>query len=311
MTEPQPTGSQPPGSQPAGTPPSGTRPAGPVTLAAPVARVLAALADLDADTAARVATHAGMGYSTVTPKLRALEEQGLAERFKAGDGTTQWRATDTGRAHHSAETAGQPPTSNPITAPTDDETAEDEPADEPTTGDVAPTWTASPGEPVPPAPRATAGDPAEEADALEAEPDRQPETPEPTPEGEPTLNASLPSPDAPDDGTEAGTSAPEPAGDRQDSVAAEVANPGGARAARRPKGVLAGLVRQVLLADPDKTFTVGKICQAINDAHAEDPSVARASGGAVANACFKLVAAHAARLVVDKPATFQAEPPTT
>ncbi|WP_428962984.1 single stranded DNA-binding domain-containing protein [Micromonospora fluostatini] len=61
-------------------------------------KVLAALAELGEATAAAVAERAGLGYSTTTPKLRAWEESGQAERFRTGDARTLWRLTDAGRA---------------------------------------------------------------------------------------------------------------------------------------------------------------------------------------------------------------------
>ncbi|MEV0430588.1 MarR family transcriptional regulator [Micromonospora sp. NPDC050495] len=69
-------------------------------------KVLAALAELGEATAAEVAERAGLGYSTTTPKLRAWEGTGQAERFPAGDGRTLWRLTDAG--HAATATAGDP-----------------------------------------------------------------------------------------------------------------------------------------------------------------------------------------------------------
>jgi hypothetical protein len=60
--------------------------------------VLAALAELGEATAADVAEHAGLGYSTTTPKLRAWEDSGQAERVRTDDGRTLWRLTPAGRA---------------------------------------------------------------------------------------------------------------------------------------------------------------------------------------------------------------------
>ena len=68
-------------------------------LAPSVAKVLAALHRLGEATAAGTATEAGLGYSTTTPKLRALEDHGLAEPIRAEDGRTLWRLTDAGHTH--------------------------------------------------------------------------------------------------------------------------------------------------------------------------------------------------------------------
>lgn len=58
----------------------------------PVEVVAAAIAALGEETAASIAAHAGMAYSTVTPKLRALEAAGRAQKFRR-DGQTLWRLT--------------------------------------------------------------------------------------------------------------------------------------------------------------------------------------------------------------------------
>jgi hypothetical protein len=76
-------------------------------LAAGVAKVLTALHRLGEATAAGTATAAGLGYSTTTPKLRTLENQGLAEPVRGDDGRTLWRLTAAGRAH--AEHGGPGP----------------------------------------------------------------------------------------------------------------------------------------------------------------------------------------------------------
>ncbi|MGC9668482.1 MarR family transcriptional regulator [Planosporangium sp. 12N6] len=66
-------------------------------LAPSVARVLTALHRLGEATAAATAAEAGLGYSTTTPKLRTLENAGLAEPTRGGDGPTLWRLTGAGR----------------------------------------------------------------------------------------------------------------------------------------------------------------------------------------------------------------------
>jgi hypothetical protein len=80
----------------------------------PVEVVAAAIAALGEDTAANIAARAGMAYSTVTPKLRALEDAGRAERVKR-DGRTLWQLTadattqdHTARADTSGDAAAGP-----------------------------------------------------------------------------------------------------------------------------------------------------------------------------------------------------------
>jgi DNA-binding Lrp family transcriptional regulator len=65
-------------------------------------RILAALAELGAATAAGLAERVGIGYSTTTPKLRKLHTDGLAEATKADNGQAVWRLTATGAAHPAA-----------------------------------------------------------------------------------------------------------------------------------------------------------------------------------------------------------------
>jgi DNA-binding PadR family transcriptional regulator len=58
-------------------------------------RVLAAIAVLGQAETRDIATQAGMAYSTLTPKLRALESDGLAERVTEA-GTSRWQLTASG-----------------------------------------------------------------------------------------------------------------------------------------------------------------------------------------------------------------------
>ncbi|MEU9740189.1 MarR family winged helix-turn-helix transcriptional regulator [Micromonospora chersina] len=73
-------------------------------------KVRAALAELGHATAREVAEHTGLGYSTTTPKLRACEGSGQAERFRTDDGRTVWRLTDAGPRrdrHYPAASGGR------------------------------------------------------------------------------------------------------------------------------------------------------------------------------------------------------------
>jgi hypothetical protein len=63
-----------------------------------VRNVLAAVAALGVAGARDIAARAGMGYSTVTPKLRALQSDGLAEWFTDETGKRMWRLTPDGVA---------------------------------------------------------------------------------------------------------------------------------------------------------------------------------------------------------------------
>jgi hypothetical protein len=103
---------------PADTGPDTTRPD-------PLDNVVTQLATAGPLTAAALAARLGIAYSTITPKLRRLEEDQRAERIRdPATGRTLWQAapaqpTDTdGPVHKPAETAVAPP---PATAaqPTD------------------------------------------------------------------------------------------------------------------------------------------------------------------------------------------------
>jgi hypothetical protein len=70
--------------------------------------VHAAIVALGEASAAEIARQAGMAYSTVTPKLRALDAAGRAEFVHAADGTGKWRPTTP---------ADPTPTTDPSTDP--------------------------------------------------------------------------------------------------------------------------------------------------------------------------------------------------
>ncbi|MGA8117737.1 MAG: MarR family winged helix-turn-helix transcriptional regulator, partial [Actinocatenispora sp.] len=89
------------------------------------ATILAVLHRVGGATAADIAQQAGLGYSTTTPKLRALERAGLAERTKPEDGPHRWRLTDTGREHVIAVEPSDTPDSTTVAAPATDIDAPD------------------------------------------------------------------------------------------------------------------------------------------------------------------------------------------
>lgn len=57
-------------------------------------KVLAALATLGQATANEIADHAGLGYSTVTARLRKLADAGTVHKQPPGTGPTSWRLAD-------------------------------------------------------------------------------------------------------------------------------------------------------------------------------------------------------------------------
>ena len=62
----------------------------------PVEAAAVALADVGPVTAAQLASHLGVAYPSITPRLRRLETDGLAERIKEpGTGRTLWHTSPT------------------------------------------------------------------------------------------------------------------------------------------------------------------------------------------------------------------------
>ncbi|MET8147853.1 hypothetical protein ACIBSW_24865 [Actinoplanes sp. NPDC049668] len=264
-------------------------------------RVLASLADLGEATAAAIAEKAGLGYSTVTPKLRAWESAGQAEMYH-NQATSQrlWRLTDAGKAT----------TATPA-----------QHAVAPTGGGTDPASA-----PAKPAKRKRA--------ATAAEPDQQRRTDEPNAsdpvqsnDGDPT--APTPPPDtAPDDGTQptAASTAATPAVDPADAppVAAaddqpvpgdgdgdgDTSEAGTQPKLRRPKGALEATALSILRANPGTEFKVGEMKAAIDQADAAT-GYPRASEGATSNALDKLARENqAVRVEGRKAATFQLAPTT-
>ncbi|MGR6319967.1 MarR family winged helix-turn-helix transcriptional regulator [Micromonospora soli] len=245
-------------------------------------KVLAALAELGQATAAEVAEHTGLAYSTTTPKLRAWESSGQAERFRTGDGRTLWRLTDAGRAATATTVTPQPaaadapaPAADPEVAQLDAAEAQLQP------GDADPSTAAD-----------TTGSP-DSSPASQQEPE-----PEARDGGESTAG------DVADKATDPACQTPAGSHDSGD---------GGPRgedrsaAARRRGGSLRGAVLDILEAHPDRAYRTGELCKLVDAANA-GTGAAKASAGAVANAAIKLVASGKAVQTVERPATFQLAP---
>ncbi|MFE9959253.1 MarR family transcriptional regulator [Micromonospora sp. NPDC005299] len=242
-------------------------------------QVLAALAELGQATAAEVAEHAGLGYSTTTPKLRAWEGSGQAERVRTGDGRTLWRLTDAGRA---ATTATPQPAAADAPAPaTDPEGAQLDAAEaQLQPGDADPSTAAD-----------TTG-PPDSSPASQREP--EPEVPD---AGEFTAG------NVADKATDPACQTPAGSHDGGDGPRGEDRS----TAARRKGGSLRGAVLDILEAHPDRAYRTGELCKLIDAANA-GTGAAKASAGAVANAAIKLVACGKAVQTVERPATFQLAP---
>ena len=302
--------------------------------------VLAVLVGHGGDIAANVAVRAGIGYSTVTTKLRTLESVGLAERFKADDGRTMWRATPTSHTTPTGGTPADPP--DPDNADTaDNPRAQDNDADTARAGDSDADSTDAVAEDTAQAQDSEAGDSAqagdtdagsaaadaaagdEEGDAgvgdVAAE-DAEPGEPAigdegsgSPPQGQPVdfpTGPVVPVPAPPAGAT--GTPAPAGPVDAADTdaattaVAADPATAGdGDGGGRRAKGALRAELLAVLAARPGQVFKTGELCRLLDQTRAEQPGLSRVSAGAVANAAYKLVATGAVELALAQPATFR------
>jgi len=294
------------------TRPSSTSPdtAATAQLAPGVAKVLAALHRVGEATAAGTAAEAGLGYSTTTPKLRTLEDQGLAEHIRGRDGRTLWRVTDKGRTYPDLKQAGD---AGP------DETASS--AAEPT-GGAGPSATrrrlgrnahtgggARRGYGGWRPRRRTAGSdyrrrpPPGAPDPVPADgDDPQPYTPDDSP-GD-TFGAQS----AAEAETAAGFAAEafeseDQAADAASAVAAAPAEPTAPAGGRRASDTLGGAILDILEANPGQRYKVSELCRLINTA-SEGTGAKKAGGGAVVNAANQLVSTGHAVLAVEKPATF-------
>ncbi|WP_212992218.1 hypothetical protein [Actinoplanes auranticolor] len=282
-------------------------------------RVLAALADLREATAAAIAQHAGLAYSTVTPKLRAWETSGHAQKYRhAATNQTLWRLTPAGRAATGAQ--GEVPVPPPdIEAPenaddadraTTAPLAEPAPSDVPTTErDANPphTGTYRDDEPVPPAAQPVPTPP-------DAAADTEPQTAESVPDHS-SDDAALPD----DRGDE--TAVPDDAGGAaaagsEGSADKAAASEGNGAAAtpqpakrKRPAGALEASVLAILHSRPGERFTVNDLRKLVDKAD-QGTGYPAASAGALANALTKLTGKGQVDTVQEKPATFQAAPAT-
>jgi hypothetical protein len=294
-------------------------------------KVLAALAELGEATAAAVAEHAGLGYSTTTPKLRAWEASGQAERVRTDDGRTLWRLTAAGRAatatptgptgdQHPAGNDPQPTSDGPqgttrVSDPVEHVAADDPSDDQPSApAETAPVLPAE----LPNLPPTAAADPIPPAtvDNTTADDDTivsvDPTATAPTGEGQDVAGPAVATPPgrggpvSPAASGSATGHEPEPAqsGDapRAPAGGAE-APPASTAASRRTGGSLRGAILDILQAHPDQQYKISELCKLI-DAANTGADAKKASAGAVHNAAMKLVQTGAATLDVEKPATF-------
>lgn len=233
------------------------------------------LGRLGTATAAEIAAAAGMAYSTVTPKLRALEDRGQAERVRV-DGRAVWQLTTPAGTDRQAAT-----TPEEDTTPPHDDTAQIR--DDRDSG--GPTGTTEPAQPTAPrdvdGPLTGDGGPATVTDPPDTDP---PDTDPPGP------------PDQPDPQPVADHAGP---ADPPAAATTAEATPG-----RRPPGSLRDAALRILQRHPDRTYKVRELCRLI-DQHAE-PGTAKASAGAVSNVLDRLTGDGTVTRVTEHPATYQA-----
>ncbi|MFJ2081287.1 MarR family transcriptional regulator [Micromonospora chokoriensis] len=316
-----------------------TETAAPAPLAPSVAKIVAALRRVGEGTAATVATEAGLGYSTTTPKLRALHTAGLAEVTPSDTGPSLWRLTDAGRALAEEGDPDQP-APEPSTRDTDAPGVACEPGPR---GDDTPAREAAAGgdQDQRPAPDA-AGDGQPEAAQesaspapadVEAAPDEaahaedtgtigsddgdrsttEPEVPVMTDGTDPATEKT---PAAEDPDTDESTQDVFPAGTATDRAtgdpvadapaappATEKAGEAAQGPARRASGTLRGAILDILEANPGQQYRVSELCKLVDRAN-EGIGAKKASAGAVHNAAVTLVGTGRAVLAAEKPATF-------
>ncbi|RLK23818.1 hypothetical protein DER29_1695 [Micromonospora sp. M71_S20] len=302
-----------------------------------VAKVLAALHRLGEATAAAIATEAGLGYSTTTPKLRTLLTAGLAEPTRSATGPSLWRLTDTGRAHAEQGDHGQPAAEpatrdagTPGTAaepgrsgdkPQESQEAAGQELDQRPTAEVpADGQPKATREPASPAPGDVEAAPDEVAEAAETGADHDdhsgPSTAEPEVPGAtggtgqatgttPAADAGPAVSDEPPAGTATDSTTGDPATDESPATApaTEAAAEAAQASTRRASGSLRGAILDILEANPGQQYKVSELCRLVDRAN-EGTGAKKASAGAVHNAAVKLVGTGRAVLAAEKPAAF-------
>ena len=305
-----------------------------------VTRILAALKELGEATAAALAEHAGIGYSTTTPKLRALEADGHAERFRTAEGQTLWRLTATAPAGTAAETTGNDEgnelagsadvvpeadtdaldhtedqagrdADDGLAAADDDTTpgqssmdsAEPAPLETATVTEVAVDATHGPASA--PQTGTTTADPAAGPEAHDGHAG-EPPSDNPPPSAD-LLDADDADPNgAHEDGHPVAAEQPQVPADEPADTAASGEQDG---RSRRSPGSMRAAILDVVEAHPDRQYKVGELCKLIDQAN-EGTGAAKASQGAVYNAATKLAGKGTLIQTLEKPATFQLTPRT-
>lgn len=300
-----------------------------------VAKVLTAVHRLGEATAAAIATEAGLGYSTTTPKLRTLEAAGLAEPTRDERGRSLWRLTDTGRAH--AEQGGEHGQPEPEPALRDTAAESGPRGDDPqetgeATGqdhDQPPAFEAladgqfeAVQEPTSPAPSDVEAAPDEATETDDDETDdggdsdrstADSEVPVTTDDTDPAIgtpsaneaDSGQVTPDLPPASMAADSTTGDAATERSPAVPSgtEAAGEAAQAPTRRASGSLRGAILDILEANPGQRYKVSELCKLVDRAN-EGTGAKKASAGAVHNAAVKLVEAGRVVLAAEKPVTF-------
>ncbi|GAA1622949.1 hypothetical protein [Actinoplanes couchii] len=344
-------------------------------------RVLTALAILGEATPSAIAGKAGLGYSTVPPKLRQLETDELAARTTDSAGKALWTLTPKGvlaaAVTPDAGTAelltpdGALPGETPAKVDTEAKAVTgiaDEgdnatsaladvgqmPQEQPTTTEAATGRSEASPETGPTAEAVIAAaaelQPEPEDTPADSTSDDAPEDVTETPHRDAAGTTETPHPDdedstatadgpslhegpvstsdtapglATEDPGDAGEAAEGPSADSSSGEPLAVADApsepveqaavtpsadaedaaGGEEKPRRPAGQLRAEVLQILTDNPGETFKVSQMCKAITEA-SEGPK--KQLSGSVANALAKLANDGQARIIAEKPATYQA-----
>ncbi|MET7398038.1 MarR family winged helix-turn-helix transcriptional regulator [Dactylosporangium sp. NPDC005572] len=288
-------------------------------------QIIGALAELREETAGNLATHLGIAYPTITPKLRKLNAAGLAESTKADNRQTVWRLTDTGQelaATLNAPAAGSD--TEAITATAVGAAVPTPPAgtDQNTAAGTDPQINSeAPDQPDMPVqeqhPSAGGTDTLTiGTDADGAGPDDQPPAAADISAAAGTSSSDLTNAAAADGSdtaataqadanaaTRAGAAAGDDSGDAGGADAAPGSLPG-PRLKRRAPGDLDRSILAILQPNPGQVYKVGELCKLINNAE-RGTGLPKASPGAVVLAAQRLVARKQVVLAVEKPASFQ------
>jgi hypothetical protein len=256
-------------------------------------------------TAGVIAETAQVPYSTTTPKLRQLEQEGRAERFRV-KGQQRWRLVSAATSDTDAPTTDSPTVDrSTVDRPSAGHTA-DVPSDLATDPDTADPHAQRQGDTdardgvassaavdtalddVPDAARGHAGATADRHSDLAVPAD-------PPPPVDPVSQSA--EPDArpiPDAVSSADRSSTDPA----DSEAAPPAT------GRRPKGALRSAILQVLQEHPQTALKVREVCKLVDQASAGSADK-KAGDGAVVNALERLARDGVITRHETRPATFQ------